>query len=124
MNKLFFLTSILFFSFKAFSQNTRDSLISRILSATSDDARIAFIFQLSGINKNEVSHSGRKSIEKTILKWYREEPNAGLRSVAMVRRGGFFSYGKDVMRSAQKGALNYFPNQRRGNVGFRIAKTL
>jgi formylglycine-generating enzyme required for sulfatase activity len=45
-------------------------------------------------------------------------------SVAMVRRGGSFSYGKDVMRSAHRGALNYFPNQRRDNVGFRIAKTI
>jgi formylglycine-generating enzyme required for sulfatase activity len=45
-------------------------------------------------------------------------------SVAMVRRGGSFSYGKDVMRSAHRGALNYFPNQRRDNVGFRIARTL
>lgn len=45
-------------------------------------------------------------------------------SVAMVRRGGSFSYGKDVMRSAHRGALNYYPNQRRDNVGFRIAKTL
>jgi formylglycine-generating enzyme required for sulfatase activity len=45
-------------------------------------------------------------------------------SVAMVRRGGSFSYGKDVMRSAHRGALNYFPNQRRDNVGFRIARTV
>ena len=45
-------------------------------------------------------------------------------SVAMIRRGGSFSYGKDVMRSAHRGATGYFPNQRRDNVGFRIAKTL
>ena len=45
-------------------------------------------------------------------------------SMAMVRRGGSFSYGKDVMRSAHRGAENYFPNQRRDNVGFRIAKTI
>jgi formylglycine-generating enzyme required for sulfatase activity len=45
-------------------------------------------------------------------------------SVAMVRRGGSFSYAKDVMRSAHRGALNYFPNQRRDNVGFRIARTI
>jgi formylglycine-generating enzyme required for sulfatase activity len=45
-------------------------------------------------------------------------------SVGMVRRGGSFSYAKDVMRSAHRGALNYFPNQRRDNVGFRIAKTV
>lgn len=45
-------------------------------------------------------------------------------SVAMIRRGGSFSYGKDVMRSAHRGATNYYPNQRRDNVGFRIAKTM
>jgi len=45
-------------------------------------------------------------------------------SVAMVRRGGSFSYGKDVMRSAHRGSTNYYPVQRRDNVGFRIAKTI
>ncbi len=45
-------------------------------------------------------------------------------SIAMVRRGGSFSYGKDVMRSAHRGASNYYPNQRRDNVGFRIARTI
>jgi formylglycine-generating enzyme required for sulfatase activity len=56
-----------------------------------------------------------------------DEPTANFLitdSVAMVRRGGSFSYGKEVMRSAHRGALNYFPIQRRDNVGFRIAKTL
>jgi len=45
-------------------------------------------------------------------------------SVAMIKRGGSFSYDKETMRSAHRGALNYFPNQRRDNVGFRIAKTM
>lgn len=45
-------------------------------------------------------------------------------SVAMIRRGGSFSYSKDVMRSAHRGATNYFPMQRRDNVGFRISRTL
>ena len=45
-------------------------------------------------------------------------------SVPMVRRGGSFSYGKDVMRSAHRGAVGYLPGQRRDNVGFRIARTI
>lgn len=45
-------------------------------------------------------------------------------STAMIRRGGSFSYGKETMRSAHRGALNYYPNQRRDNVGFRIARTI
>lgn len=45
-------------------------------------------------------------------------------SVPMVRRGGSFSYGKDVMRSAHRGVSGYLPMQRRDNVGFRIAKTI
>jgi len=45
-------------------------------------------------------------------------------SVAMVRRGGSFAYSKKEMRSAHRGATNYFPNQRRDNVGFRVAKTV
>jgi formylglycine-generating enzyme required for sulfatase activity len=45
-------------------------------------------------------------------------------STAMTRRGGSFSYERAVMRSAHRGVLNYFPNQRRDNVGFRIAKTI
>lgn len=45
-------------------------------------------------------------------------------SLPMVRRGGSFSYGSNVMRSAHRGATNYFPMQRRDNVGFRIARTL
>jgi formylglycine-generating enzyme required for sulfatase activity len=45
-------------------------------------------------------------------------------TVPMVRRGGSYSYGKDVMRSAHRGAAQYLPNQRRDNVGFRIARTI
>ena len=45
-------------------------------------------------------------------------------TVAMVRRGGSFAYSKKEMRSAHRGSTNYFPNQRRDNVGFRIAKTI
>jgi formylglycine-generating enzyme required for sulfatase activity len=45
-------------------------------------------------------------------------------TVAMVRRGGSFAYSKKEMRSSHRGADNYFPNQRRDNVGFRIAKTI
>jgi formylglycine-generating enzyme required for sulfatase activity len=45
-------------------------------------------------------------------------------TIARVRRGGAFSYGKDCMRSAHRGTNNAFPNQRRDNVGFRIARTL
>ena len=45
-------------------------------------------------------------------------------SVAMIRRGGSFAYSKKEMRSAHRGATNYFPNQRRDNVGFRVAKTV
>jgi formylglycine-generating enzyme required for sulfatase activity len=45
-------------------------------------------------------------------------------STAMIRRGGSFAYGKEVMRSAHRGATNYFPMQRRDNVGFRIARTM
>ena len=45
-------------------------------------------------------------------------------SIAMIRRGGSFAYSKKEMRSAHRGAKNYFPNQRRDNVGFRIAKTI
>jgi formylglycine-generating enzyme required for sulfatase activity len=45
-------------------------------------------------------------------------------STAMIRRGGSFAYGKEVMRSAHRGASNYFPMQRRDNVGFRIACTV
>ena len=45
-------------------------------------------------------------------------------TVAMIRRGGSFAYSKKEMRSAHRGATNYFPNQRRDNVGFRIAKTI
>jgi formylglycine-generating enzyme required for sulfatase activity len=45
-------------------------------------------------------------------------------STAMTRRGGSFAYGKASARSAHRGATNYFPNQRRDNVGFRVVRTL
>jgi formylglycine-generating enzyme required for sulfatase activity len=45
-------------------------------------------------------------------------------SVGMVRRGGSFAYGKETVRSAHRGQTNYFPNQRRDNVGFRVARTI
>jgi formylglycine-generating enzyme required for sulfatase activity len=45
-------------------------------------------------------------------------------SVAMVRRGGSYSYGRETTRSAHRGDATYFPGQRRDNVGFRIARTL
>ena len=45
-------------------------------------------------------------------------------TVARVRRGGSFSYGKDCMRSAHRGTNNAFPHQRRDNVGFRVARTI
>ena len=52
------------------------------------------------------------------------EPYTVTDSVPMVRRGGSFSYGKEVMRSAHRGAVGYLPMQRRDNVGFRIARTI
>ena len=45
-------------------------------------------------------------------------------STVMVRRGGSFAYSKEEMRSAHRGANGYLPNQRRDNVGFRIARTV
>ena len=45
-------------------------------------------------------------------------------TIARTRRGGSFTYGTETTRSAHRGATNYFPNQRRDGVGFRIAKTL
>ena len=42
---------------------------------------------------------------------------------ARTRRGGSFSYEAAVMRSAHRGSTNYFPMQRRDNVGFRVART-
>lgn len=56
-----------------------------------------------------------------------DEPKSALLitdSLAMVRRGGSFSYGQAEMRSAHRGAIGYLPSQRRDNVGFRIARTL
>jgi formylglycine-generating enzyme required for sulfatase activity len=44
--------------------------------------------------------------------------------VALTRRGGSYSYGLETTRSAHRGATNYFPNQRRDSVGFRVARTL
>ena len=45
-------------------------------------------------------------------------------SVAMIRRGGSYSYGKETTRSAHRGSTTYFPNQRRDSVGFRVARTI
>ena len=45
-------------------------------------------------------------------------------TMARVRRGGAFSYGKECMRSAHRGTNNALPHQRRDNVGFRIARTV
>jgi len=80
LGKLFFPISILFFSFNTFSQNNSDSLIHHLLAATSNISRLEFIFQLAEIGGNEISVSNRKSIEKRLLKWYRNEPDAGLHS--------------------------------------------
>ena len=43
---------------------------------------------------------------------------------ARTRRGGSFAYGADTTRSAHRGDITYFPNQRRDNVGFRVARTV
>jgi formylglycine-generating enzyme required for sulfatase activity len=43
---------------------------------------------------------------------------------ARVRRGGSFAYGAYAMRSAHRGDVTYFPQQRRDNVGFRVARTI
>ena len=43
---------------------------------------------------------------------------------ARTRRGGSFAYGAYTMRSAHRGDTTYFPNQRRDNVGFRVARTV
>ena len=43
---------------------------------------------------------------------------------ARIRRGGSFAYGAYTMRSAHRGDITYFPNQRRDNVGFRVARTV
>ena len=43
---------------------------------------------------------------------------------ARTRRGGSFAYGAYTMRSAHRGDVTYFPQQRRDNVGFRVARTV
>jgi hypothetical protein len=43
---------------------------------------------------------------------------------ARMRRGGSFAYGAATMRSAHRGDTTYFPNQRRDNVCFRVARTV
>jgi formylglycine-generating enzyme required for sulfatase activity len=43
---------------------------------------------------------------------------------ARTRRGGSFAYGAYAMRSAHRGDTTYFPQQRRDNVGFRVARTI
>ena len=43
---------------------------------------------------------------------------------ARTRRGGSFAYGAYTMRSAHRGDTTYFPQQRRDNVGFRVARTI
>ena len=43
---------------------------------------------------------------------------------ARTRRGGSFAYGAYVVRSAHRGDTTYFPQQRRDNVGFRVAHSL
>ena len=43
---------------------------------------------------------------------------------ARMRRGGSFAYGAYTMRSAHRGDVTYFPQQRRDNVGFRAARTI
>jgi formylglycine-generating enzyme required for sulfatase activity len=44
--------------------------------------------------------------------------------IARTRRGGSWSYDKETTRSAHRGALTYFPDQRRDSVGFRVARTI
>ena len=80
MNRLFISIIISFFSFNAFSQNNIDSLIQHLLTATGNDSRIKFIFQLADVDQNKISVSNRKSIENRLLKWYLDEPYAGLHS--------------------------------------------
>jgi len=43
---------------------------------------------------------------------------------ARTRRGGSFAYGAYTMRSAHRGDITYLPQQRRDNVGFRVARTV
>ncbi len=44
-------------------------------------------------------------------------------TLALVRRGGGFSYGAAFMRSAHRGPTTAVPTNRRDNVGFRVART-
>jgi formylglycine-generating enzyme required for sulfatase activity len=43
--------------------------------------------------------------------------------VSRSRRGGSFPYGAAMQRSAERDTINAFPNLRRDNVGFRVART-
>lgn len=45
-------------------------------------------------------------------------------SVSRTRRSGGFPYGAAFMRSANRDSRNDFPNVRRDNVGFRVARTV
>lgn len=81
------------------------------------------LFDMYG-NVWEWCHSRRFPYSRGAVEDNEDIPVIITDSIAMVRRGGSFSYGKDVMRSAHRGATNYFPLQRRDNVGFRIARTL
>ena len=45
-------------------------------------------------------------------------------SAARGRRGGAFSYGASMARSAARGTVTAFPFLRRDNVGFRVARTI
>lgn len=57
-----------------------------------------------------------EDVEDTVVKVMDAQPRT--------RRGGSFSYEAAVMRSAHRGAPNaYLPQQRRDNVGFRVART-
>jgi hypothetical protein len=44
-------------------------------------------------------------------------------TLALVRRGGSFSYEAAMMRSAHRGPMTAFPTNRRDTVGFRVART-
>jgi formylglycine-generating enzyme required for sulfatase activity len=44
-------------------------------------------------------------------------------ALALVRRGGSFSYEAAMMRSAHRGPITAFPTNRRDTVGFRVART-
>lgn len=44
-------------------------------------------------------------------------------ALALVRRGGSFSYEAAMMRSAHRGPITAVPTNRRDTVGFRVART-